>query len=188
MTNTLLENLLEHSLKTKSLIGIRNYNDGDDLWVGYVVGFDNSFVVMQHISKLGLEDGLLIQRIENIESFEQNTAYINTYQSLLDSKTSVGKQTIKNIKLPKSENWQYEVLMGLFGKGKIISIELYGDDGPIHGFILGCDETYLRYKPITDVGNDEGECIYKLADIKYVTADRLESRKRETFYKLKNKN
>lgn len=186
MTQNILENFLAHSKKTKSIIGIRKHND--DLYVGYIVDYNETYIIMQHISKTGMEDGLLIEQISSIESFETDDDYVKSYQMLFLDKTKIGKQTIKNVKLPKGADWQYELLMSLFGKGKIISIELKGADDVIHGFILGFDETYLRLKPIGSTGTDEGESIYHLGDIDAITVDRIESRKRETFYKLKNKN
>ncbi len=187
MENNVLEKVLSHSKTTKNVIGIRKYNDGDDFYVGYIVDYTDTIIVFQHISKFGLEDGLLVEKIENIESFETGDEYIKTYQILFNNAKIIEKQTIKKLVLPKQENWQYEMLKNKFDKGKIVTVELSGDDTYTHGFIVDFDETYLNFKPITNLGVDEGGIIFKLSDIVGFSVDRLESRKREALYNLKKK-
>jgi len=182
MENNVLEKLLSHSKSTKTVIGIRKYNDGDDLYVGYIVDYTDSIIVFQHISKFGLEDGLIVEKIENIESFENEDEYVKTYNYFFNNPTILGKQTIKHLELPKEENWQYEMLKSKFDKGKIITVESNNSGIDTHGFIIDFDEIYLNFKPITNLGIDEGEIIFKLSDITGVSVDRLESRKREALY------
>ena len=187
MENNVLEKQLSHSKTTKTVIGIRKYDDGDDLYVGYVVDYSDSVIVFQHISKYGLEDGLIIEKIENLESIETESEYVKTYNLFINSANIIGKQTVKKMKLPKDENWQYEMLKNKFDKGKIVTVELNNSGIDTHGFIIDFDETYLNLNPITNLGDDEGGIIFKLSDITGFAVDRLESRKREALYNLKKK-
>ncbi len=187
MTNRILDKLLSHSKKTKTVIGVRKYNDGDDFYVGYIVDFNDTLIVLQHISKFGLEDGLLVEKIENIESFETEDDYVKSYQLLFKNANKIGRQTVKNIKLSKDENWQYELLKSKFDKGKIVTIELNNDDSLTHGFILDFDERHFHFKPISNLGVDEGENVYKLSDITSLTVDKIESRKRAALYEMRKK-
>ena len=187
MENNVLEKLLSHSKTTKTAIGIRKYNDNDDLYVGYIVDYTDSIIVFQHISKYGLEDGLIVEKIENIETFETEDEYIKTYNYFFKNANIIGKQTIKKIKLPKDENWQYEMLKSKFDKGKIVTVEINNSGTDTHGFIVDFDETYLNFNPITNLGIDEGGIIFKLSDISGFAVDRLESRKREALYNSKKK-
>jgi len=187
METKVLEKLLLHSKTTKTIIGIRKYNDGDDLYVGFIVDFTDSIIVFQHISKYGLEDGLIVEKIENIESFEADGEYVKAYNYFFNNPIILGKQTIKKIELSKDENWQYEMLKSKFDKGKIVTVELNNSGFDNHGFIIDFDENYLNFKPITNLGVDEGEIIYKISDITGVSVDRLESRKREGLYNSNSK-
>ena len=187
MENNVLEKLLSHSKTTKTVIGIRKYDDGDDLYVGYIVDYTDSIIVFQHISKFGLEDGLIVEKIDNIESFETEDEYVKTYNYFFKNPNILGKQTIKKIKLPKDENWQYELLKSKFDKKKIVTVELNNSAIDTHGFIIDFDEIYLNFKPITNIGIEEGEIIFKLKDISGFAVDRLESRKREALYNTKKK-
>ncbi|MDD4969226.1 MAG: hypothetical protein PHT07_07315 [Paludibacter sp.] len=185
MENNVLVKLLSHSKTTKTAIGIRKYNDGDDLYVGYIVDYTDSIIVLQHISKYGLEDGLIVEKIENIESFETEDEYLKTYNYFYNNPSILKKQTIKKIELSKEDNWQYEMFKSKFDKGKIVTVELNNSGIDTHGFIVDFDEIYLNFKPITNLGVDEGEIIFKLSDISGVSVDRLESRKREALYHSK---
>jgi hypothetical protein len=187
MTNKILDKILSHSKKTKTIIGVRNYNDGDDLYVGYIVDYNDTLIVLQHITKFGLEDGLIIEKIDNIESFDTEDDYLKSYQFLIKNVNKIQKQTVKSIKLSGGENWQYEMLKSKFDKGKMVTIELNKDDFVTHGYIVDFDETYIQFNSIDKLGNDEGQSIYKLSDISGLTIDRFESRKRQTFYDLKKK-
>jgi hypothetical protein len=187
MTSKILNKVLSHSKKTKTITGVRKYNDGDDLYVGYVVDYNDTLLVLQHITKFGLEDGLMVEKIENIESFETEDDYVKSYQFLVKNKTKIFKQTVKSIKLPDNENWQYELLKARFDKGKLVTIELNNDDLVTHGYIVDFDESNLAFKPIDNLGNEEGTTIYKIADISGLTIDRVESRKRQALYEWKKK-
>lgn len=187
MTSKILEKILSHSKKTKTIIGVRKYNDGDDLYVGYIVDYNETLIVLQHITKFGLEDGLMVEKIDNIESFETEDDYVKSYQILVKNANKIKKQTVKTIKLNEGENWQYELLKAKFDKGKIVTVELNNDDLVAHGFIVDFDETFLYFNPIDKLGNDDGKNVYKLSDISGLTIDRLESRKRQAFYDLKKK-
>jgi len=188
MNSKILEKVLSHSKKTKTIIGMRKYNEGDDIYIGYVVDYNETLIVLQHVTKFGLEDGLMVEKIDNIESFETEDEYVKSYQLLVKNVNKIKKQTIKSLKLKEGENWQYELLKTKFDKGKIVTIELNNDNLVTHGFIVDFDETFLHFNPIDNLGNDEGSKIYKLSDISGLTIERLESRKRQTFYDLKKKN
>ncbi len=188
MSNKILNKILSHSKKTKTVIGVRKYNDGDDLYVGYIVDYNDTLIVLQHISKLGLEDGLIIEKIENIESFETEEKYLRAYQLLFANANKIKNQTVKNIKLPvKGKNWQFELLKNNFHQGKIVSVELNDQETIVQGFVIDFDEIHLYFNPISNIGEDEGKNIYKLSDITAFSVDRVESRKREAFYTLTKK-
>ena len=187
MTNKILDKILAHSKKTKALIGIRKYNDGDDFWLGYIIDYNDTIVAMQLVSKFGLDDGLIVEKIENIESVETDNDYIKAFQYLYKNSSKIAKQTVKSIKISDVEKWQYELLKTKFHKGKLVTIELNNGDTITHGYIIDFDEIYLQFKPINNVGEEEGISVYKLSDISSLTVERIESRKRETFYNWKKK-
>ncbi len=185
MNNVILNNIFSESKKDKKLIGLRKYNNSGDLWVGYVVDYNDTLVVLQHVSKFGLEDGLVMEKVFNIESFETDTEYIKAYQYLFENPHKIASQTVEKFIAPVSDNWQFDLLYQ-FGSEKIVGVEINNDD-VYYGLIVDFNEEYLHLRSITDVGQDEGTSIYKLTDITALYIDRLENRKRHAFYEWRKK-
>jgi hypothetical protein len=187
MESRIVESILSHSKETKSLIGIRKYNDDDDFYVGYIIDYNETLLSFQHITKYGAKDGILVEKIENIESIETGDDYIKAYQFLILNPDKIPQQTLENINLPNTDNWQYEILKSLHEESRIVTIEL-SSDTLVHGYIIDIDEDNLQINPIGNSGKDEGVSIYKLLDIAAISAEQLESRKRQAFFNWRNQN
>src|SRR6476469_7295123 len=123
MISRIIKEVLTYSQETKTLISVRKRNNEDDIWVGYIVDFNETLFVLQHISTFGLEDGLIIERIDNIDNFEIEDNYVKSIQFLFDSKNGIQKQIIKTIEISNEENWQYELLKNGLDQSKIITVE-----------------------------------------------------------------
>ena len=177
---------MANSKKTKTIVSARKYNDEDTLYVGYIVDFNDSIFIMQQVSTYGLPDGLLIESIDNIESFEMSE-YEKSYQYLFENADKIKPQTISSLKLPKGDNWKYDLLKVLFAQKKVITIQLTSENAIVTGFIVDLDEKYLHFHMISNIGEDQGKIIYNLTDISTFTIDELESRKRNTFYEWRQK-
>jgi hypothetical protein len=188
MLSRIIKEILTYSQETKTLISVRKRNSDDDTWVGYIVEFNDTLFVLQHISPLGIEDGLIIERIDNIDNFEIEDKYAKSIQMLFDNQTTIQKQTVKAVVISNDENWQYELLRNGFDHKRIITIEVNNSDLVNHGFILDYDDTSLQFKAITRTGEDDGIETYRLVDITSITIDRLEGRKRQWLYDMKKKN
>ncbi len=52
--------ILQHSKENQSIIAVYNDPEGDNFWAGYILDFNDEFFTMQHISKYGKKDGILI--------------------------------------------------------------------------------------------------------------------------------
>jgi hypothetical protein len=187
MKKNILSSILEHSKKTKSIICARRSNDEDSLYVGYIVDFTETIIIMQQITTYGLEDGLFIESIDNIETFEFEDEYAKSFQFLFENQSKIKKQTIHTLKLPKSKNWKFEMLKNFKNEAKIITIILSAENITIHGFIIDFDENMICLNPISKLGENQGKVTYKLNDISSLTIDELESRKRKAFYDWRNK-
>jgi hypothetical protein len=186
MPDKILNKILSHSKKAKGLIGIRKYSEDGEYYVGYIVDYNETFIAFQHVTKYGLEDGLYIEQIKNIESFETDDEYGKSYQALFNNNIKIESQTVKSLVVPQKKSWQHELLKSKFDKGKIITIGL-DDETIIHGYVVSYDETYLYLNLIGSLGEDEGKNLYKLDDIAAFSVDILESRKRAAFHKRRSR-
>lgn len=184
MKNNVLNKVLAHSKKTKTIIGLRKYDDNEDLLVGHVIDYNDTLILLQQLTVFGLDDGIITIETKAIETIETEDSYVTAYQYLSENTDKIKAQTVIKLSLPKKKNWQYELISELSVKKKMIAIELA--DSLIHGFIIDFDEHYLNFNSIGNTGQDEGRIIYKLNEILSVSIDELSSRKRQAFYEWHN--
>lgn len=184
MLNRILEKILSNSKEEKRLIGVRKNSDEDNCWIGYIVDYNDELIVLQHISPLGMEDGLVVEELKNIDSLETDDSYVKSIQLLYENSKRLANQNVRNIDLNSEDNWQFELLQNTFDQGKIISVEINNADNVDYGFVYDFDELTLQLKAIGKTGEEVGLQTYHLADITSLTIDRLEARKRETLYIL----
>ena len=76
MSESILFEILKKSKENKEIIGIWKYNDDDGFWAGYVNDYNEELVTIQHFTKYGKSDGIIIERIENIKSVLNAVKYL----------------------------------------------------------------------------------------------------------------
>ena len=64
------------SKETKTLIGFNFYGSDNGFYCGYVLEFNDEFVIIQHFSKFGINDGILVHKLSDIKYFETETDYV----------------------------------------------------------------------------------------------------------------
>jgi hypothetical protein len=186
MTSRIIESILTHSQETKSFIGVRKNNDESELWIGYIVDFNEQIFVLQHISPLGFQDGLIIERIDAIDNFEINDDMLKTIELLYNNNLKILNQNTESIEISTDEKWQFELIKGIIDNGKIVSIELNNSDIVNYGYIVDYDDTILQIIAINRQGMEDGTQTYNLSDITSFGIDRIEGRKREILFELGN--
>jgi hypothetical protein len=187
MLNRILGEILSHSQENKSLIAVRKNNDMDSTWVGFIVNFNENLFVLQHISPLGYEDGLIVEKIANVDNFETNDEYLKGIERLYRNGNLIAKQVVDNIEISEEEDWQYEILKSAFDQGRIIALEINNNDSLNYGFLVDFDDISLKLRIVDKIGKEDGLQTYCLADITSLAVDRIEGRKREALYELRKK-
>lgn len=174
---TVLKKILQESKDDKKIIGIRIYRDDEKFWCGYIIDFNENLVLIQHFTEFGQTDGLVLEKIENIESIDSDDNYSSTFQYLIESQNDI-KTESKNIDLPNSENWQYDFLERFKITNQIISLE-FEDDFTIYGEIENLDSEFIKIKTVGNLGDLDGHSTYRLSDITAIRIDNVESTKRK---------
>jgi hypothetical protein len=182
MISRIIENILTHSKDTKSLIAIRKNNEESSLWIGYILDFNEHIFILQHISSLGFEDGIVIEKMESIDNFEIDETTIKSIQILYQQNQKLLIQEIRDVKITTEENWQSDIIQNSFHQGKLIMIEINDADSVTYGFVIDFDETIVQIISIDSLGAEIGTQTYKLADITSIGIDRIECRKRELLF------
>lgn len=182
MSKSILVDILQKSKENKEIISIWKYNDDDGFWAGYVKDFNDELVVIQHYTKYGKSDGIIIEKIEEIKSIDFDDDYAKTLKYVIENSSLIDKEDEFKIKLSDNENWQEEILKQVEGQKEIIvSIEINGSDS-YSGFIVFVSESDFIINCVGKFGEDEGKVIYKIEDVTSVRVNDLEGRKRKLLY------
>ncbi len=187
MLSRIIGEILTYSQETKTVIGVRKRNSESQCWVGYIVSFNDELFVLQHVTSTGLEDGLVVEEIDNIENFETDDGYVKAIQALYEQKAVIAEQTIKSIDITTEENWQYGFLQSGCYQGRLITVEINNSDSISYGFVLDYDDTTLQLTIVDKIGEEDGTQSFPLTDITSITIDRIEGRKREALHVLRKK-
>lgn len=174
---TELKKILQESKDNKKIIGIRMYGDDEKFWCGYIIDFNENLVVFQHFTEYGQTDGLVLEKIENIESIDSDDKYSSLYQYLIERQNDINIE-LKKIDLPTSKNWQYDFLEKFKNTDQIISVEFEGDV-TIYGEIENLDSEFIKIKTIGFLGDLDGFSTYRVSNVTAIRIDNVESIKRK---------
>ena len=113
--NSNFYNILQYSKDTKSIIAIFQDPSAHDFLAGYVLDFNEEFFTLQHISKFGKLDGILIEPIYKIRRIDQDD-YCKCLQYVMKHAEELDRETMINLDIPGEENWMYHTLKALEGE------------------------------------------------------------------------
>lgn len=174
--------ILEKSKNQKKFIGIWLYNDGDGFYSGTVKDYTEDFIILQHYTKYGKPDGLIVEKIENIESIDFDDDYSKAMEYLIQNSSLIDLDTNIDLKITNPDTWQKDILDQQTGrKDRIVRIQV-NNDNYYSGFVLSCDDNSLILALIGNEGQDEGKSIYKIEDITSIRVNDIENRKKLLLY------
>jgi hypothetical protein len=162
------------------------YGDVEKFWCGYITDFNEKFIQIQHFSKSGQPDGLILEKIANIESIDTEDDYSLAFQYLIENQDKLIEIKPEKFELPNSENWQYDFLEKYKMTNQIISME-FEDDFTIYGKINELDLEIVKIETIGDLGDLDGFGNYKINDIKTIRLENIESIKRRLLSEWRKK-
>lgn len=150
------------------------YTDTDDEWfgAGMVFKVDDNFLILKAIDPTGLQDGLILFRIEDIVKIERNTLYLQKLTKLMNVK-NIG---FSNYDIPTNDfiNW---FLQESKKRNIIINIQLLQSR---HCDVMGVVKEINTHSCIilqfNNIGQLDGECQFALEDISSIKFDSGESR------------
>lgn len=193
MSESILIDILQKSKNEQQIIGIRKYGDGDAFWSGYVIDFNEELVQLQHFTKYGKPDGIIIEQLSTIESIDFDDDYSKAMQYIIENNSLLDKQSNKTLNLNDPEDWQLETLLQLEGnKDVLVSVEM-NNEHYYTGFLLVVSETDFVMNCIGKMGEDEDKVIYRIEDVTAIRINDMDDRKRKMLYDwrkngMKNKN
>jgi hypothetical protein len=182
----MLKEVLKNAKDNNRFIGIWVYGDSDGFWSGYVQDFNDEFVIIKHFTKFGKYDGIIIEKIENIESIDFEDDYSEGMEYIIANNQLLEKEEETEVVIIDFEQWQYNVLLPLLNDmSKVVKIQI-SKDNYYNGFVKEISKDFLILKVIGSNGEDNGNTIYKIDDITSIRINDIESRKRLMLYNWKN--
>lgn len=182
----MLKEILRAAKENNRFIGIWIYGENDGFWSGYVHDFTDEFVVIKHYTKFGIYDGLIVERIDNIESIDFEDDYSEGMEYIIANSNLLEKETEIEVQIHEIENWQYEILSPyILNENVMVKLQI-ARDNTYTGFVKEIDKEFIVLKNIGSNGEDHGKSIYKITDISSVRLNDLECRKRLLLYQWKN--
>jgi hypothetical protein len=179
--NSHFEKIIQHSKDTQSIIAIFQDPSGSDFWAGYILDYNDEFFVMQHVTKFGKLDGILIEPLYKIRRIDQDD-YCKCLQYILKHNEELDKEQEIELSIPKEENWMYHTLKKLEGETDYIVRICIGSDSRFSGFVKEVSEDDFILKCVGHDGQDEGKLYFTIDDVASFRINDLEARRRLMLY------
>lgn len=179
----MLVELLEKSKLERKIISFRNYHDEDNFWCGYVKDYNDEFVIIQHISKLGKLDGVIVEKLSALESLEFDDEYAACMEYVVKNTKLLELQIEIEPEITLNENWQTDVLEEYVANENIIVRLTILDENIYSGIIRWMNEHEILLNIIGNLGEDKGKAILKIEDISQIRINDIQNRKKLLLYK-----
>ena len=178
----ILTELLEKSKNTKELLSFTKYGD-ETFWFGYITEFSEEHIAIQHYSKYGKNDGIIIHPLNGFQRIDYHDDYSKAMQSVIDYSDEIHKPNKIVLNFDNSENFYTNILNKFLGeKDIIISIQINNDEYST-GYIKEISETDFSMISVGKNGEDFGISLLKIDDITSIQIDDIDNRKRNLLYK-----
>jgi len=180
---SLLIQQLEKSKQNKELLSFTVYGEDGKFWCGYVVDYSEDFVAIQHFTKFGKKDGIIVHPLEHFERIDFNDDYVKAMECVIDYSDQIYKPHTMNLGFSQSENFYRSVLIQLTGnKDVIASFEISNDDY-YSGYIIEVSEIDFVINCVGKSGEDLGMSLFKVEDITSIQLDDVDNRRRNILFK-----
>jgi hypothetical protein len=186
MENQIFERILSESKTNKKIIGIRMFGSSDDFWCGYVVDYNSEVVIIQHFTKFGMKDGLIIEKVENIESIDSDDDYSIAFEYLTANGDKITLQNITNVPISYSGDWKVEIMQHCRSNELIVTLGMRNETR-VTGFIKELNEEMVRIAFIEKLGETESISYFRMSEIESIHLETMEDRKRRLLYDWNNR-
>lgn len=177
----ILSKILKESQRKKKFLGIRTYGSEEELWCGYVLNYSDKLIQIQHFTEYGKPDGIVVERISNIEGVDSNYKYADAIEYLYQLNYNHEK-LVKEINLSNSDSWQSKTLKRFKGTDDVLSVK-HEDENTYYGKVEDVDTEFVKLYTVGSIGESEGSYTMRLADIISIQIGSVESIKRNALLK-----
>ena len=173
--------ILQHSKENQSIIAVYNDPEGDNFWAGYILDFNDEFFTMQHISKYGKKDGILIEPYFKISRIDVDD-YCKCLNYLKEHHTDLDQENPITFNATAEEHWVRQILGEINDQTEYVTRIQLNNNSRFAGFIRNLTEDDFELKCIGSEGTDEGSLYFQIDDVSSIRVNDLEARRRLFFY------
>lgn len=141
-----------------NLVGINVDGEADAIYVGWILNYDQSWLILHLVSDLGVFAGYKLLEIDAIYYMEDS----NTYLNKIEDEYAANQQPAPDFSMAKA-NLFNATLRQLAEEKVICSIAM--DDYELHGWIKGYDEDQVTLAVINRSGLPDGHTYFAKAII-----------------------
>lgn len=183
--NLILE-IIRESKDQNKFISIWNYSDNESFYFGKVLSFTDELTILQHYTKYGKKDGIIVLKNSEIISIDYDDEYTLYMSYVVKNSEKIFQEEEFVFDFIEDENWQYNLLKQLEGKTNILTALDINNENYI-GFIKQVEEETFIIALIDSLGESNGFSIFKTLDINEIKVNDQENRKRLLLYNFRNK-
>ncbi len=179
MNNTLYKKMVE-LLETKQIVSIHSSEDSEYFLVGYLIGLDEEYTLLQHINADGRYDGYVMISTADIYRCEYDDEYTNRIEKLyrIRGKKHEDVELEYGNTLIAFMNWTIK-------KNYVVSIQNEEENINIQGLIKEINAENIVIQVINDNGEYDG---ITYMDISYITRIDCDSTDEQTLKLLLDEN
>ena len=160
--------IMKYCFENRKIVSV--YSNEEDTTMhltGYIEKFNESELLLAHISAHGYYDGYILKHIEDIYRMD----YGGSYERKIEELYLLKKQTHPPI--DTFQEGEEEILYSLldYAKNQRLIVSLEFSDGLLSGFVNGYDDDNLFLTLISDSGAEDGQSIVKVDEILTVSVD-----------------
>jgi len=179
----MIKDILEKSQREKNIIGVWVYGDEESFWSGYVRELKDDFFTFQHFTKYGKPDGLIVEKIANVQSIDFDDDYSKVMAYLIVNHDKIEQEEKIDLEIHHAHTWQTDILEPFIGnKNRIIYIQV-NRDSFYSGFVEWVNDQHLVLRLVGKNGEDEGKSLFRIEDINTIRINSKENRRRMLLYK-----
>lgn len=139
---------------------------------GYILGVDDSCLLLRSIDCVGEDDGLILYRLQEIVKMERDTLYCQKLQRLIKIKNSV----FKDYDFPQRDYIKW-LLNESLNNNKMLFIQLLqSQQCDVIGIVTKVYTGKCFISQINDSGQSDGECVFRIEDISSIKIDSRENK------------
>lgn len=178
---------LERAMLEQRILCIYVNGDTDDFWCGYVDEVTDELVRIRHLTKYGKPDGVIIERLENINSIDIDDVYANNMAYLTQNHHLLDEEEESIIQLPIGENWVFESLKQCIGKRTVVVRVILHSDDAFVGWVKELDDEGVMLDLLDQDGQADQQSVFLSEDIQTIRVNDIDARKRLLLYNWRQK-